>query len=496
MKIAIISVNMHTKVLNFASPLHTVAFQQFLLQNGIESTVLDYEPCYRGTFDIRHPLFWYIDHPDSSKEKQLQLLKQWKELFYAREKRFDKFQEFIDEHYIKTDDVWNQDRLDEEDPGFDCYMCVTDILWNRNKNTGFDRGFWLASKCMEGKKKLAYTPSRGPSSYSLEDDKQILPWLADFDYLSVREEKFKEHLDDLTGLDIPQLLDPVFFQEREFYEKLAREPENPPERPYVLTNIVMQTNSRLLKKAGLFAEQKGCDVIELSEDYLDRDLPEAVHHRRVYDIGVEEWLWYILHAEYIFTNSFHQCVLSIILQKEFFAGKRNGDKIDSLLDLFDMQGRRIADDNMDTALSLPAIDWAPVEERRRALVKESQDFVLNAIKDLASREHRPLMTPEQLQKQLEMVDSRITEEQERAARKQAEAAAKLEADRRAREEAEYAGRTTDGRPLPRDHEEAMDEWNRIKNRPDILKKRVKRKLRNMLKDADPEPDYLKKWLKP
>ena len=42
----------------------------------------------------------------------------------------------------------------------------------------------------------------------------------------------------------------------------------------------------------------------------------------------------------------------------------------------------------------------------------------------------------------------------------------------------------------------MDEWNRIKNRPDILKKRVKRKLRNMLKDADPEPDYLKKWLKP
>ena len=127
MKIAIISVNMHTKVLNFASPLHTVAFQQFLLQNGIESTVLDYEPCYRGKMDIRHPLFFYVDHPDPNPEKQKELLKKWKDLFYEREYRYDRFKEFIQENYIKTDEVYdisNQEVRNEDESSNVRYFSV------------------------------------------------------------------------------------------------------------------------------------------------------------------------------------------------------------------------------------------------------------------------------------------------------------------------------------------------------------------------------------
>lgn len=44
MNIGIISINMYTKGLNFACPLHTFAFQQFLLRNGIHATVIDYKP--------------------------------------------------------------------------------------------------------------------------------------------------------------------------------------------------------------------------------------------------------------------------------------------------------------------------------------------------------------------------------------------------------------------------------------------------------------------
>ena len=36
MKIGIISINAHTKVLNFASPLHSYAFQQFLKMHGYD----------------------------------------------------------------------------------------------------------------------------------------------------------------------------------------------------------------------------------------------------------------------------------------------------------------------------------------------------------------------------------------------------------------------------------------------------------------------------
>jgi len=49
MNIGIISINAHTKVLNFASPLHSYAFQKFLEMHGYEDTVIiDYKPVYYG----------------------------------------------------------------------------------------------------------------------------------------------------------------------------------------------------------------------------------------------------------------------------------------------------------------------------------------------------------------------------------------------------------------------------------------------------------------
>lgn len=102
MKIALISINAHTKVLNFASPLHTYVFQQFLLDNGIQTTIVDYKPVYFKNFDVEHPLFYYIDHPCKDEAKQKDMLKRWKDLFYEREVRYHRFEEFIEKYYKKT----------------------------------------------------------------------------------------------------------------------------------------------------------------------------------------------------------------------------------------------------------------------------------------------------------------------------------------------------------------------------------------------------------
>ncbi len=61
MRIGLISINMYSKRLNFACPLHTYAFQQFLLGNGIESTVIDYKPVYYNDFDLKHPSRYYAE---------------------------------------------------------------------------------------------------------------------------------------------------------------------------------------------------------------------------------------------------------------------------------------------------------------------------------------------------------------------------------------------------------------------------------------------------
>lgn len=399
MKIGIISINIHTKSLNFACPLHTYAFQQFLFQHGIDNTVIDYRPIYDDNYNARYPLFHYLDRgfggsfvPEEWLEAQgipeeraeldrkfklrREFVRHWVDLFYEREIRFDKFQEFIDDHYVKTDREYTHESLEYDDPGLDCYICVTDVIWQYNSGYGFDRGFFLASETMKGKGKIAYAASRGPwSGWSKEKEKEFKQYIEDIDYISVREPSLKEHIESISDQKAELVLDPVFLQDKEFYHNLAIPPR---EKKYVLLYDVMEKATDSVIHAARFAQAHGLQLIELSDRLENAFLPEGTWHEVRYDVGIEEWLGYIEHAEYVFTNSFHACCFSIIFEKEFFAGKRNGDKVDTVLDTFGLSWRRLNMED-DILQDLKRIDYASVKTVLEQKRKESEEFILNAI---------------------------------------------------------------------------------------------------------------------
>ena len=142
MKIGIISINMYSKYLNFACPLHTFAFQQFLLQHGFDSTVINYQPIYFNNFDMKHPYDYYSSNllklqsmPNKNEKKIEDYAKKasdWKKIYKEREIRYTKFQNFIDKYYKKTDFCYNSAFLETMDPNFDCYICATDVIWKMN----------------------------------------------------------------------------------------------------------------------------------------------------------------------------------------------------------------------------------------------------------------------------------------------------------------------------------------------------------------------------
>lgn len=376
MKIGIISINAHTKVLNFASPLHSYAFWSFLNEHGIESEIIDYKPVYYGKFDPRHPLFYYIDHPRADAKEQQRTLKKWKNLFWEREKRYDRFEEFINKYYVKTNICYTAKSMETKDPGYDCYICATDVIWKWNPNNGFDKGFLLACKCMEGKHKIAYAASRGATTFSPEQEQQFQSYINDIDFISVREKSLQEYCQKLTDKPVTHVLDPVFLKDRKFYEQLAIPPK---ERGYVLIYVVMEKAKSLVTTAVNFAKKHNLKVIELGEDLENRTIPKGTSHDVIYDIGIEEWLGYIQHADYIFTNSFHACCFSVIFQKEFWAGKRSGDKIDSILKLMDLENRRVGTDCEDGAFTYQPIPWERVYALYDQYRRDSEEFILHAI---------------------------------------------------------------------------------------------------------------------
>lgn len=380
MKVGIISINAHTKVLNFASPLHSYAFQQFLQMNGIESVIIDYKPNYYGQFNPRHPYFYYRKHPVKNKKKQKAIEHKWLKLFLARQKRFDKFQHFIDRYYVTTDKCYNHKLLDTEDLGLDCYICATDVIWKCNKNAGFDRGFFLACDSMKGKYKIAYAASRGPV-VELDKEKQqlFLEYISEFQHISVREESLGNYIESISDIKVTHVLDPVLLHEKEFYEPIIKRPGR--KKGYVLLYVVMESAIPLIELAVAFAEKNGLEVIELSENMADAKIPAGTHHKVVYDIGIEDWLGYMDEAEYIFTNSFHATCFSILFHKQFFVGKRNGDKILSVMEMFGLSGRKVEDCFEGSDCIAKEIDFAPVDVLRREYMQKSSDFILSALED-------------------------------------------------------------------------------------------------------------------
>lgn len=413
MNIGLIGINMYSKYLNFACVLHTYAFQQFLLQHGIESTVIDYKPVYFNNFDMAHPADYYqklyekkastpAATPEEKEKQEAALadlnkkIKAWTALHDEREVRYEKFQTFIQQHYRKTAETYDSDLLEVKDPGFDCYICATDVIWGLLPTYTYDRGFFLASKCMDGKEKISYAASRGvPVPLTDDQENLFFHYLQDFDSLSVREQSLQQFIADRSQRKASLVLDPVLLHTKDFWQKIAVKPK---EENYLVLYYVMERAADTIKAAVEYARLHDLLIVELS----DRPVKEGrvtdpdVKHVNKYDIGPEEWLGYLEHAECIFTNSFHGCCFAALFEKKFFAGKRDGDKVTNILQTLGLEDRRLRPEpssrlkrkinsfaNKGHAFNdIPeTIDYAAVSARLNKKRKESTDFLLQAIRD-------------------------------------------------------------------------------------------------------------------
>ena len=408
MKIGLISINMYSKNLNFACPLHNYAFQQYLLKKGIQSTIIDYVPNYFDNFNLRNPVEYYTKKIKiwenkyeralkSGDEKEISLIvekmrlhtermKAFTRLKHEREIRYDKFQSFIDEKYIKTSEKYDSSLLEVEDPEFDCYICVTDAIWKKEPVVGYEPGFFLASTCMENKWKISYAAS----TYFTEnaDDVDLTRrWISDIDFISVRESFLRERLEKQVCPNVSHVLDPVLLHDSEFYEPLIVEPQ---ETNYLLLYYVMNQNPDIIQCALKYAKVHNLKIVELSDQPMEsnsiQDSGVEVIYR--YDVGVEEWLGYIKYANCIFTNSFHACCFSVLFQKVLFAERRKYDKVGDLLKCFGLS-EFLVDTNNFSEYYTPEVDWEFAQQQLLVRRNESENFILNAI-DYASQNVRPV----------------------------------------------------------------------------------------------------------
>lgn len=188
----------------------------------------------------------------------------------------------------------------------------SDQVWNPQIED-FTTVFFLNfnTKCH----KLGYSISLG---YATKND--LLPYknqIEQFDNFSMREKSGQEIITELVGCTPPRTVDPTLLLDKHQWENILKGIDNPlGESKYVICYFLNRKRYKdNYKFAKSFADQKGMDLYTI--DYAIHK--DVLGHKSLKNCGPLEFLKLVHDARYVFTDSFHGTVFSVLYNKRFIS---------------------------------------------------------------------------------------------------------------------------------------------------------------------------------
>lgn len=261
-------------------------------------------------------------------------------------------------YYISYNDIPNN--LSNE---YDYFVTGSDQVWNFNFNRG-SSVYFLAFA--ERYKRISYAPSFGVSEIIPKHKENYQKWLLGIDSLSVREDDGAKIIKELTGRDVPVLVDPTLLLTKEKWLFIAKEAPSKPKDKYLLTYFLGGIPSEYKKQIKEIAKDNNLKVINLGD----------IKEEDTYKTGPSEFIDYVSSCSMFCTDSFHGVIFSILMEKPFIVYKRVDtsismfSRIDTLLKKFDLNDRKI--ESIKTKQDIFHVDFTHVlsileEERSKSL---------------------------------------------------------------------------------------------------------------------------------
>lgn len=314
---------------------------------------------------------------ERAKKENPMFAKNWE----IRNKAFDQFAEtfFHVSPYCK-----NREELTKMAENYSAFLVGSDQLW---RTDSVEHGYYTLEWVPDHILKIAYSTSIGVKEvpwFQVEKNKRFMNR---FDHIALREQSACDLVYKLTGRKVPVVLDPtLLFTGDQWLEIQQREPLT--NGKYIFCYLLGDNPSQreFIKRV---KEKTGYKIVALQQldDYIPSD--EGVADEAPY-VGPREFLNYIRNAEYVFTDSFHCSVFSILYKKNFFtfsrfaegAKQNTNTRIDNLLHITGLEDRRMTNDKtIEEIVNFKRI-FEGVDDKLNALRKSSMDYLYNAFKDL------------------------------------------------------------------------------------------------------------------
>lgn len=248
------------------------------------------------------------------------------------------FDKFYAEHLVCSDNQYNcREQLINNLPGYESVISGSDQIWS-SKNNGADTSY-LLDFVPTGTKKISYASSFGMLEINDELRSDYAQCLSSFDYLSTREQSGVELIKQLTNRDAKLVLDPVFLHSKSFWLNLSKQPRTGKVKKFDLLylNDNCHRNHRLLNNIKNTCISIGSFKFE---DIFNSKIKICNQH------GPEEFIYYINHAQTVYTTSFHAIVLCMIFNTPFYAflsGDAGRDsRLKQILEKYDLGDRIVS----------------------------------------------------------------------------------------------------------------------------------------------------------
>lgn len=377
---------------NCGAVLQCIALQTVLKQEGHDVSVINYRPPYHqnryvpliNPFIVAktrfegHPAGTSLLYRTASAAKGfLTILKGWKN-YPHRKIQYDKFQRFEKRAINLTPVYRSLKELNQKAPAFGMYISGSDQLWNAHiTNKKFDEAYFLRFGPKEAGR---ITYAIGANFAEHPCHMKVLPeLLQDLDAIALRELKCKDDLHTCApDTPIHRTIDPTLLLDAKAYDQFM--PEEPLEtEPFIFTYTMPDVSrNKVYNACKLLSQKTGLKVIDGSGT-----ANRIIAGRDCRVCGPDDFLWYIRHARYVLTNSFHGTAFSVIMEKQFAVVPHSttGNRVTELLEQVGLS-HRLAVTGMEAAKKI----HEPMEyDRPRQLIRQLRADSLAYLRDSIER---------------------------------------------------------------------------------------------------------------
>lgn len=300
-----------------------------------------------------------------------------------RMKAFDRFRK---EKFTNLSPVFiGYDNLCKGANRYSAVITGSDQLWSP---AGLPTNFYNLMFVPDSIRKISIASSFGVKNIPWYQVSRTRNFLNRIEFISMRENRGSEIVKELTGREVPTILDPVFiFDEKEWAELIPINEEY--NEPYIFAYFLGATpNHREAVKA--VAKKLGCKIVTLRhlDQYVEMD--ECFGDYAPYDVDPAKFLNLLRGAKYVCTDSFHGSVFSIIHHKPFVTFNRydenskhsKNSRIDTLCSNLGLEDRRFASTDKLYSQLIAEINYKCVDEKLSILKSRTNIYLDKAFANL------------------------------------------------------------------------------------------------------------------